>query len=310
MAINLHHLSIFETVAQRGNITAAAASLMISQPAVSKQIKQLESSLGVRLIERGRRGVSVTEAGRVLERYARQISALSGEAEAAVSDLQSLRKGSLHIAASPTIAAYLLPRVLVRYRLKYPGIRLRVEIEQAAALFERMEASEAIDVGLTEIEPTDDRLDFQVFMRDSFTPIVPAGHALSGQKSVGVRPFLEAGLILRDSDSNTGSFVEQTLRQAGFTIRPILRFSTTEAIKEAVAAGLGVAIISGLAARSDLGLKRIGTVSLKGVVIRRPLYRVSRRAHRQSKALTAFLYMLKHAARGSLPGFEKMTPAV
>jgi DNA-binding transcriptional LysR family regulator len=311
MAINLHHLAVFEAVARRGNVTAAAASLMVSQPAVSKQIKQLEQAMGVRLIQRSRRGVSLTEAGSLLADYARKITKLSKDAEAAISDLQSLRKGSLHVAASPTIAAYLLPRVLVRYRLKYPGIRLKVEIEQAAALYRQMDGDHSIDVGLTEMEPVDDRLAFTVFTLDTFLAIVPTGHALTRRRTVDAARFVEAGLLLRDSDSATGSFVEQCLRQAGIKVRASLRLNTTEAIKEAVAAGLGVGIVSGLAVRSDIANKRIATVSLKGLTIRRPLYQISRHGHGQSKAVTAFLYMLKHAARGTLPGFDKrITPAI
>jgi DNA-binding transcriptional LysR family regulator len=89
------------------------------------------------------------------------------------------------------------------------------------------------------------------------------------------------------------------------------RLNTTEAIKEAVAAGMGVGIVSALAVRSDLALKRIATVSLRGLTIRRPLYRISRHGRSESRATTAFLYMLKHAVRGTLPGFEKrITPAV
>ncbi len=323
MALNPHHLAVFDAVARCENVTAAAGVLMISQPAVSKQVKLLERSLGVRLMERSRRGVTLTDAGRVLAAYARKIAALSEEAESAVADLQSLRRGSLAVAASPTIAAYLLPAVLVRYRLKYPGIRLKVEIEQAATLYRRMEAedssstvasiatSSTIDIALTEVEPPGERFDFSVFMRDDFVPIVPFRHALAKRRSVSAAQLVEAGLILRDSESPTGSFVEQILTAAGETVRPILRLNSTEAIKEAVAAGLGVAIVSSLAVRSDLALKRLATVPFKGPPIRRPLYRVTRRGRSESRAVIAFLYMLKHASRGTLPSLDrKITPAV
>jgi DNA-binding transcriptional LysR family regulator len=311
MALNLHHLAVFEAVAGHGNVTAAAATLMISQPAVSKQIKLLEKALGTRLMERGRRGILLTEAGRVLAAYAGKISALSEQAESAVADLQSLRRGSLTVAASPTIGTYLLPQVLVRYRLKYPGIRLKVEIEQSAALYRRFHDNDQIDVGLTEVEPNGDQYTFHVFMRDEYQVIVPPGHALARRRSANIEEFVAAGLILRDSDSPGGSFAEQALRQAGLRVAPFLRLNSTEAIKEAVAAGLGVAIVSGLAVRSDMALKRLAVVPLRGLTLRRPLYRVTRPSKPQSKAATAFLYMLKHAARGSLPGLDrKISPAV
>jgi len=310
MALNPHHLSIFEAVARRGNVTAAAAALMISQPAVSRQIKQLERSLGTQLMVRGRRGIVLTDAGQVLAGYATRLARFTEEAEAAVADLQSMRRGRLTIAVSPTIGAYLLPRVLVRYRLKYPGIRLKVEIEQSDTLYRRLYQDDQVDVALTEVEPTSDQFDYQVFMRDTFCPIVPFGHPLAKRKSVQFDQFASAGLILRDSESAGGSFVEHVLREERIEVQPLLRLNSTEAIKEAVVAGLGVGIVSGLAVKSDLALKRLAAISLKGLSFRRPLYRVTRKGSVESKALIALMYMVKHAARGTLPGFDQpITPA-
>lgn len=311
MALNLHHLAIFQAVANAGNVTRAANQLMISQPAVSKQMKLLEQSLGTTLLQRSRRGVQLTEAGKILAGYANQIQSLSSEAESAIDQMQSLRRGKLTVAASPTIGTYLLPRVLVRFRLKYPGIQLKVEIEQAALLFDRIASESLIDVALTELEPPNDQLEFQTFMRDQFIAIVPFRHPLSRKKSVSWAEFVKAGLILRDSTAPGGSFVEQSLRQERLYFKPFLRLSTTEAIKEAVAAGLGVGIVSGLAAKSDLALKRLSAVSVKGLNIRRPLYQVLRPNRQRPKAVIAFLYMLKHAARGTLPALDKpIVPAV
>lgn len=311
MALNLHHLSIFQAVANTGNVTRAANQLMISQPAVSKQVKLLEQSLKTTLLQRTRRGVQLTEAGQLLATYANRIQSLSTEAESAIDQMQSLRRGSLTVAASPTIGTYLLPKVLVRFRLKYPGIQLKMEIEQATILFNRMASDSQIDVALTEMEPPTDQLEFQTFMRDQFIPITAHRHPLSRKKSVSMAEFAKAGLILRDSTAPGGSFVEQFLRQERISVNPILRLSSTEAIKEAVAAGLGVGIISSLAAKSDLALKRLSAVSVKGLNIRRPLYQVLRPNRQRPKAVIAFLYMLKHAARGTLPGLNKpIVPAI
>ncbi len=310
MALNPHHLSLLDEVARQGSITAAASALGITQPAVSRQIKQLERSLSVRLIERSPRGVSLTAAGSVLAGYARKAAALYDEAEAAVADLQSLRRGTLAIAASPTIATYLLPAVLVRYRLKYPGIRLAVSVERSPEIYKALRSDEPLDVAFTEVEPADASLSFNVFMRDELLAVASPKHPLARSRSIDVNAFAEAGLILRDDGGAAGSFVERELRLAGVAVRPLLRLNSTEAVKEAVAAGLGVAFVSALAARTDVALRRLAVVNVKGFVIRRPLYRVTRAGAPQSKACTAFLYMLKHAARGSLPNLStKITPA-
>jgi DNA-binding transcriptional LysR family regulator len=311
MALNLHHLSIFQAVADAGNVTRAANHLMISQPAVSKQVKLLEQSLGTTLLQRSRRGVQLTEAGQLLAGYANRIQSLSAEAESAIEQMQSLRRGRLSVAASPTIGTYLLPKVLVRFRLKYPGIQLKMEIQQAAVLFDRMASESLIDVALTEMEPSTDPLEFQTFMRDQFIAIAAHRHPLSRKKTVSMAEFAKAGLILRDSTAPGGSFVEQFLRQERIDVKPILRLSSTEAIKEAVAAGLGVGIVSGLAVKSDLALKRLAAISVRGLNIRRPLYQVLRPNRQRPKAVIAFLYMLKHAARGTLPGLDKpIVPAI
>src|SRR5688572_367852 len=115
MSINLNHLAIFHSVTLSGSVRIGADRLLISQPAASKQIKQLERALGTVLFERHARGVRPTEAGATLIEYAKRIFTLADEAENAINDLSSLRRGKLAIAASPTIASHLLRQVLVHF---------------------------------------------------------------------------------------------------------------------------------------------------------------------------------------------------
>src|SRR5688500_17274812 len=103
MALNLQHLAVFHAVAESGGVTSGADRLMVSQPAVSKQLRQLERELRITLFERQGRGVRLTEAGRVLSEYARSIFALAAEAESAVADVGALRRGRLTVGATPTI---------------------------------------------------------------------------------------------------------------------------------------------------------------------------------------------------------------
>jgi len=221
-----------------------------------------------------------------------------------VADLRGLRRGSLTVAASPTIATYLIPKLLVRYRLKYPGISLRVEVEQSSAMLPRL-LDGLIDVALTEVQPTVDRLASRVFMRDRYAAIVPAAHPLAKRRTVALADFVKAGLIVRDSPPPGESFVERELRRLKCEFEPLLRVSSTEAAKEAVAAGLGVAIISGLAVPTDGGKQRLVRVRLRGVDISRPLYCVRPNIGEPSKPAKAFLCMLDHTARGSLPPLDR-----
>src|SRR4051812_47437512 len=116
MYLNLNQLALFHAVAEAGGITRASEKVMVSQPAVSKQVKQLERSLGARLLQPNGRGVRLTPAGRMLADYARRIVSLVAEAQTAISDLDSLRRGTLSVGVTPTLGTYLLPDVLVYFR--------------------------------------------------------------------------------------------------------------------------------------------------------------------------------------------------
>src|SRR3954447_24232892 len=116
MKLNFTHLTAFAAVAAECSVCRGANRLMVSQPAVSKQIKQLERALGVVLFDRTRKGVIATAAGELLEDYARRIFALAEEAEQAIDDLAGLRRGTLRIGAAPTLGTYFLPELLVRFR--------------------------------------------------------------------------------------------------------------------------------------------------------------------------------------------------
>jgi DNA-binding transcriptional LysR family regulator len=198
----------------------------------------------------------------------------------------------------------LIPRLLVRYRLKFPGIELRVEVEQSAAMTARLLEGQ-VDVALSEVPPMVDRFVARVFMRDPLVPIVPARHPLLKRKTIELSEFLKGGLIVREGQSPGESFLERELRRLHMNVQPILRVNSTEAAKEAVAAGLGVAIVSGLAVSAEGGRQRLAAVRLQDCDITRPLYVIRPTSGQPSKAAKAFLCMLDHAARGLLPAVER-----
>src|SRR5437868_2773190 len=134
LCMNLGHLSVFYSVAMHGNVSRAADKLMVSQPAVSKQVKELERVLGVTLFDRLPRGMRLTDAGQLLVGYAARIFALEGEAQQAVAELAGLRRGRLVVGASNTIGVYLLPDLFVRFRRQFPAIQLQLEIAHTDAI--------------------------------------------------------------------------------------------------------------------------------------------------------------------------------
>src|SRR5688572_3411728 len=124
--MNLHHLRAFAMVASEGNITRAARKLQTSQPAVSKQLAELEDAVGTALLDRLPRGVSLTEAGQVLLRHAERIFAAERAAEAELAELSGLMRGRLSIGASTTIGGYLLPPVFGAFNRAYPRVKLEL----------------------------------------------------------------------------------------------------------------------------------------------------------------------------------------
>src|SRR5690242_9690611 len=136
--MNLHLLRLFATVAEQGSFSRAASLLYISQPAISKGVQELERQLGTTLLDRSGRGVALTEAGETLLPHAQHLFAVERAAETALEQLEGLERGQLAIGASSTIGIYLLPPLLGRFRQRYPGIRLFLDIGNTQQIGERL----------------------------------------------------------------------------------------------------------------------------------------------------------------------------
>ncbi len=290
--MNLNHLHIFHAVANSGSVTLGAERLMVSQPAVSKQIGLLERALKTKLFERHARGVRLTASGEILAGYARRIFALADEAHGALDDLAGLRTGRLAIGASTTLGVYLLPKVLVEFRRQYPGVQLHLEIENAQVLQQRLEDG-LLDLGLTEVGIESAQLSAELFMQDDLIAVASPRHPLAKRRSVAAKAICQEPFITRETGSTTKSLVERTLAERGLLVNSVLSLSSTEAIKQAVSAGLGVAIISRMAAQPDLRAKRLVELRVSGLNLKRPIHLVRLKSREQSNAANAFLEILK-----------------
>jgi DNA-binding transcriptional LysR family regulator len=290
-------LRAFHAVAEAGSVGGGAEMLLVSQPAVSKQIKQLERALGVIVFERTARGVRLTDAGELLATYTRRIFALAAEAEQAIDDLQGLRRGKLSIGASPTLGTYFLPEVLVRFRRRFPAIALSLEIENADVLQRRL-SDGLLDSGFSEVPPQRPEVTGDVFMRDRLIAIAAVKHPLARSRALTLRRLCAEPFIVRETGSTTKSLVERALADRGLTIAPALSLGSTEAIKHAVAAGLGVAIVSSLAVQREIAARRLIKLPVRNLSIARPLYQLRLHNRRETKAAHAFACLVRHAARG------------
>jgi DNA-binding transcriptional LysR family regulator len=290
--MNLNHLAVFHAVAQTGSMTLGAERLDISQPAVSKQIQEMESALGVHLFDRIGRRVHLSRAGEILADYAGQLFALVQEVEEAMAEVRVVGRGKLVIGASTTIGSYLLPGVVAEFWRRHPNVELLVAIENTEQVHRRL-AGRELDVGLTEGCVEEGDLDAEVFHRDELVVIAAAGHPLAGTPRVSLSAVRQEPFILREPGSGTRTVEERALARLKFPVRAAMALGSTEAIKRVVAQGVGLAIVSRLAVRAECAAGTLAVLPVAGLRIDRPLYLVRRQGRRDSPALQAFYGVLR-----------------
>ena len=171
---------------------------------------------------------------------------------------------------------------------------MHLEIANSEVIRRRL-VEGAIDVGLTEGVVEDDELESAVFLRDELVAIAPPGHALAKRRSVPAAALCGQPFVVREAGSGTKSVVERALAARGLSVDPVMSLGSTEAIKRAVAAGVGVAIVSRLTVSQELQLGRLALVLLSDLSIRRPLHRLSVRGRTQGRAVAAFMALLAEA---------------
>lgn len=242
--MTLEQLRIFVAVAEGQHVTAAARDLHLTQSAVSAAIHALQDRHAVALFDRVGRRVVLTAAGRAFLVEARAVLAQAAAAEAALDDLAGLKRGSLHMAASQTVANYWLPAFLARFKAAYPGIVLSLRIGNSEEV--RGWLSEgAIDLGFVEDEERDPAFDVSVVAEDALVAVASPG-LVAAQASVAVE-----GLpwVLREKGSGTRALFEAALAERGMRIgdlNVVLELPSNEAVCAAAVAGAGACVLSRL----------------------------------------------------------------
>ena len=268
--MNLHHLRLFAAVVDEGGFTRAAEALNLSQPAISKSLKELEAELNLTLIDRAGRSLRLTDAGRALHARARELFGVERVAERELRELRGLKRGVLRIGASTTIATYMLPPVLGRFHLRHPRVRIRVSSANTRAVL-RMLLESHVDVALVEGQVAHAGVDVISWREDELVVIAPPEHHLMRARRVDVDALAGEQFLVREPGSGTREVMERALARHGIRLANTMRVGGTEAIKQAVAAGLGLAIVSRAAAADQLALGRIAVLDVRGLVIRRTL---------------------------------------
>lgn len=298
--MNLNQLRVFKAVADAASITAAARALRISQPAVSKQLAELEQSLGTPLVDRLSRGIRLTAAGELLAGYARQIFQAELAAETELSGLLGLQGGSLAVGASTTIGSYLVPRVLGEFHTQHPQVAVRLVIGNTQAITEAV-LERSIDVGLTEGLLPGEALDEEVLTHDEMVLITSTQHPLAQQRTASLADLRSYPLICREEGSGTREVLEAALARQGLRVEPAMSLGSTEAVKNAVLHGFGVAMVSRLTVELEVQTKRLCALPVEGLQVRRALHLLTLRGKHPSPSAGKFLALLRQHYRSDRP---------
>jgi DNA-binding transcriptional LysR family regulator len=281
--MTLRQLECFLAIVREGSFTRAAGRIHLSQPTLSERVLELERELGKPLFSRRRRQVTLTEAGRVFEPYAARVVATMESATQAVAELDGLHHGSLVVGASTTPGVYVLPRLIGRFRARYPGIALTLQIANSRAIEEQVRAGH-LDLGVVGghvLGAGEQCLDAGLV--DELVLIVPPRHKWAKRKTIDAKRFNDQPILMREHGSATRHVTERAFQQAGLRCRAAMELDHTEAIKQAVMAGLGVALVSVHAVRGEVAARQLVALRVRGLVLRRHFHVI----HDETRPLSA-----------------------
>ncbi|MFE2379578.1 LysR family transcriptional regulator [Streptomyces sp. NPDC059398] len=296
--LNLHRLWIFMQVVEHHGFSAAAQKLYMSQPSVSNQVRRLEQSLRVTLVDRSGTRIRPTAEGEVLAEYGKRVFLLADEAVAAVQQVSGLASGRLLVGGTTTVGTYLLPSLLARYQSAHPGIECDIFVGNNEAVLERLVGG-GIGVAVVAGAPTAAQLVVEHVLDERLVLVAAPSHPLAGAGEVGPAELAGCRFLLREPGSQTRELQEEVLAEWGLTEVSHGDIWGPEAVKQCVAAGLGLTLISEHAVDGDVRAGSLAVVPVGPRPRSRPISLVSRRDRLLSPAERAFIALLR--TTGSWP---------
>lgn len=275
---DLSALELLLAVARLGSLGGAARAVGISQPAASGRVRSMERQLGVALLDRTPRGSRLTDAGTLVADWAARVVEAAEAFDAGAAALRDRRDSRLTVAASMTVAEYLLPGWLIALRGARPDTAVSLLAGNSASVVERLRRGEA-DLGFVEGSRAPRGLDGATVAHDRLVLVVAPGHPWARRRAA-LEPhrLAETSLVLREEGSGTRQVLQSAL--GGALAPPLLELSSTTAVKAAAISGAGPAVLSELAVGEELSARRLVEVAVEGVRLRRALRAVWPRGHR------------------------------
>lgn len=295
MRIEDHKLKVFCTVAETKSFSKASEIIRLTQPAVSLLIQAIEETYETKLFDRSSNTVTLTPAGEMLYKYAKEILNLYATAEKDIGGIIGFVKGSFSVGASSTIGNYLLPGVIADFRKTHPKIKVHLLVGNTKRVVELLNAG-SIDIGLIEGDVARQKIVVDKLVTDELALIVPPIHPLAKKRNISIFEITKEPFIFREEGSGTRQVIEKYLGKYSITPQDMLIsmvLGSTEAIKESVENGMGIAIVSRWAVRKEIKYGTLKPLSFKEEKILRDFSLIFQKKAISSHALDEFLSYLK-----------------
>lgn len=299
MDLTVHQLNVFRTVARHLSYTKAAEALFLSQPAVSQQVKSLEQLLGLRLFCRSGRGIVLTSAGEELLRHAERLLMLLAETAPVVREIHAIERGSVVVGASTSAGTYVLPPLLGIFHARYPRVQVTLMVANRRAIEEYL-LTYQIDLAVMSLIEQQDHFSVEPLMPYELVVIAAPSHRLAGRSGLTLKHLQQEMFLLREQGSGTRHDTEQYFARAGLHLQGALELGSIEAIKEGVAAGLGIAVLSSESVAFEIADGDLVKLDVEGFPLKRQWHVVHLKGRRLSLAAVAFRELLLQNKAGSL----------
>jgi len=286
MHLTLRQIEVFNTVARLKNYTRAAETLHLSQPAVSMQIRQLEESIGLPLFEQTGKKIYLTDAGRQMYRYGRNMADLLQEADEVFEAIKGVERGVLSISVATTAGRF-ATRLLAAFSKQHSGITISLDITNRETLKRQLDDNEH-DLVIMGQPPKGIAVESTAFLENPLVMIAPANHPLVAEKNIPLTHFAKENFVVRELGSGTRGATQRFFDQHDVNFNTGIEVTSNEAIKQAVEAGLGLAVVSIHTLELELETRRLQILNVEGCPIERSWYILHRKDKHLSPVAKAF----------------------